>query len=96
VAGTSEKNTTVFKAAVYNSTAPVEVSIQFETVTAPKGAKATLTLLTGPANPYGINDPFTRVKVVNETMSTLTASDAGVFTFSLPALSVAVLETAAT
>lgn len=92
VAGTSERNTTLFKAAVYNATAPVDVSIQFETA-ATKGAKATLTLLTGPADPYGINDPFTRVNVVNETTSTLTASDAGVFSFSMPALSVAVLET---
>ena len=102
VAGTSasKPSTRIFKAAVYNSTAPVPVSIRFEN---PKGgggggkgkekARAKLTVLTGPKDPYGVNDPFTRVNVVKETKTDLVAGDDGAFTFSLPELSVAVLET---
>ncbi len=92
VAGESEKNTTLFKAAVYNATEPVAVSLQFEGIEM-KGSKATLTLLTGPEDPYAVNDPFTQINVVNETTATLTAGEGGVFVFSLPSLSVAVLET---
>jgi alpha-N-arabinofuranosidase len=77
---------------VYNSTEPVPVSLQFEGITK-MGATANLTILTGPADPYGYNDPFSRVNVVKETMSEVSAGEGGVFSFSLPALSVAVLET---
>ncbi|KAK0610385.1 glycoside hydrolase superfamily [Bombardia bombarda] len=94
VAGKGAKGTGIFKAAVYNTTQPVPVSIRFEGI-AKQGAKATLTVLTGPENPYGVNDPFTRVNVVEEKASTLKAGRGGVFEFSLPRLSVAVLETEA-
>ncbi|KAK4458635.1 alpha-L-arabinofuranosidase A [Cladorrhinum samala] len=91
VAGASEKGTRIFKASVYNSTEPVPVSLQFEGV--PKGAKASLTVLTGPSDQYAYNDPFTRVNVVKEDTKVVRAGEKGTFTFSLPALSVAVLET---
>ncbi|KAB5542523.1 glycoside hydrolase superfamily [Coniochaeta sp. 2T2.1] len=91
VAGTSAKGTGIFKAAVYNSTEDVPVSLKFQGYS--KGATATLTVLTGPENPYGYNDPFTHVNVVKETTSTVTAGDDGSFQFSLPELSIAVLET---
>lgn len=91
VAGTSAKGTGIFKAAVYNSTEDVPVSLKFEGYS--KGSTATLTVLTGPENPYGYNDPFTHVNVVNETTSTVIAGADGSFQFSLPQLSVAVLET---
>jgi alpha-N-arabinofuranosidase len=91
VAGTSDKGTGIFKAAVYNSTEAVPVSLKFEG--APKGATAKLTVLTGPENPYGYNDPFLHNNVVKETTTTLTAGSDGTFQFSLPQLSIAVLET---
>lgn len=91
VAGSTDKGTAVFKAAVYNTTAPVPVSLQLEGFK--KGATATLTVLTGPENPYGYNDPWTQANVVKETTTTLKAGDNGKFSFSLPQLSVAVLET---
>jgi len=88
VAGESETGASIWKAAVYNSTAPVPVSLRFEK----KHPSATLTLLTGPADPYAFNDPFTRVNVVKETKTELKAGPGGAFEFSLPALSVAVVE----
>ncbi|KAL2126830.1 hypothetical protein VTI74DRAFT_171 [Chaetomium olivicolor] len=91
VAGNSDKGTTIFKAAVYNTTAAVPVSLQLECYK--KGAKATLTVLTGPQDPYGYNDPWTQSNVVKETTTTLKADENGTFSFSLPQLSVAVLET---
>ncbi|KAK3319529.1 glycoside hydrolase superfamily [Cercophora scortea] len=95
VAGTGEKGTNIVKLAVYNATEPVQVSLQFESKNdaKPKAARATLTVLTGPKDPYAVNDSFTRVNVVNETMSALTADEKGLFKFSLPPLSVAVFET---
>jgi len=93
VAGTTQEGANVFKAAVYNSTGDVPVSLSFENVR--KGAKAQLIVLTGPSDPYGANDPFTHVNVVKTQARTLTAGDEGVFQFSLPNLSVAVLETGA-
>jgi len=92
VAGKGEKGQNIFKAAVYNSTAPVPVSIKFDGRTAKKGERATLTVLTGPADPYAVNDPWTQKNVVKETRSTLTAGEGGVFKFELEALSVAALE----
>ncbi|KAK3905544.1 glycoside hydrolase superfamily [Staphylotrichum tortipilum] len=91
VAGTSEKGTSIWKGAVYNSTEPVDVSLQFECHQ--KNDKATLTVLTGPTDPYGYNDPWTQVNVVKEKTTTIKADDKGKFSFSLPGLSVAVLET---
>lgn len=91
VAGDSEHDTTIVKLAVYNSTAPVPVNLKIESVEA--GTAATLVTLTGPADPYAINDPFLRTDVVKETTTKLVADKDGAFTFSLPQLSVAVLET---
>ncbi|KAL2019360.1 hypothetical protein VTK56DRAFT_9740 [Thermocarpiscus australiensis] len=90
-----DKGTFVFKGAVYNSTggADVPVSLTFEGVK--PGTKAELTILTGPEDPYGFNDPFTRVNVVRTTSEKITAGKGGSFEFSLPNLSVAVLETVA-
>jgi len=96
VAGSNEQTGAhIFKAAVYNSThgADVPVSLSFEGVAA--GAKAQLTVLTGPADPYGYNDPFTQVNIVKTAKTEVTADDKGVFKFSLPNLSVAVLDTGA-
>ncbi|KAI0156540.1 glycoside hydrolase family 51 protein [Xylariaceae sp. FL1272] len=84
----------IFKAAVYNSTnsAPVPVQLTFEDV-APFSA-AELTVLTGPKNPYGFNDPFANeINVVKTVKSTVIADKFGSFSFSLPNLSVAVLDT---
>ncbi|KAF7538512.1 hypothetical protein G7054_g2915 [Neopestalotiopsis clavispora] len=85
----------IFKATVYNSTdgADVPVSLSFDGVSA--GTTAELTVLTGPEDPYGWNDPFTGVNVVTTTKTTVTADDAGAFEFVLPNLSVAVLDTGA-
>ena len=91
VAGKSDKGTTIVKAAVYNTTAPVPVSLQLEGYD--KGDKATLTVLTGPEDPYGYNDPWKQNNVVKETTTTLKAGEEGTFSFTLPQLSIAVLET---
>lgn len=91
VAGKSDKGTTIVKAAVYNTTTPVPVSLQLEGYD--KGDKATLTVLTGPADPYAYNDPWKQNNVVKETTTTLQAGKDGTFSFTLPQLSVAVLET---
>ncbi|KXX74213.1 Alpha-L-arabinofuranosidase A [Madurella mycetomatis] len=92
VAGQSATGTGILKAGVNNATEPIAVSLKFEGIE-DKGATANLTVLTGPADPYGYNDPFTRVNVVKQTRSELAAEEGGVFSFSLPALSIAVLET---
>ncbi|CAJ2500141.1 Uu.00g029940.m01.CDS01 [Anthostomella pinea] len=94
VAGKSDKTGGhIFKAAVYNSTdgADVPVKLAFEGVG--PGTAAELTVLTGPENPYSVNDPFTGVNVVETTKSTVTSNEQGVFEFDLPNLSVAVLDT---
>lgn len=92
VAGQSATGTGILKAGVNNATEPIAVSLKFEGIEN-KGATANLTVLTGPEDPYGYNDPFTRVNVVKQTWSELAAEEGGVFSFSLPALSIAVLET---
>ena len=93
MAGRSDKTRShIFKAAVYNSTADVPVSVTFEGVKA--GTAAQLTVLTGPADPYGYNDPWTRVNVVKTAKRSVTAGANGAFSFTLPPLSVAVLDTA--
>ncbi|USW55231.1 Putative alpha-L-arabinofuranosidase, glycoside hydrolase superfamily [Septoria linicola] len=85
----------VWKGAVYNTTAngsSVPVSVHFEGVTA--GTLANLTVLTNSVgDPYAYNDPHTGVNIVNTTTSIITAGAGGVFSFSLPELSVAVLDT---
>ncbi|OTA76960.1 glycoside hydrolase family 51 protein [Hypoxylon sp. CO27-5] len=84
----------IFKAAVYNSTdgADVPVELTFEGTEA--GLTGELTILTGPKNPYGINDPLTGVNVVKTNKTTIRADKNGSFQFVLPNLSVAVLDTA--
>lgn len=94
VAGLNNKTQAhVFKAAVYNSTngADFPVSLTFDGVAA--GTTAELTVLTGPEDPYGVNDPFSSVNVVKTTKTTVTSNKNGTFSFSLPNLSIAVLET---
>ncbi|KAH9903745.1 alpha-L-arabinofuranosidase [Xylariomycetidae sp. FL2044] len=99
VAGKSdETGGYIFKAAVYNSTdgADVPVKLTFEgpgAAALEPGATAELTVLTGPADPYEINDPYTGVNVVKTSTQTITAGDDGSFEFDLPDLSVAVLDT---
>lgn len=92
VAGKNDQsNSYLWKGAVYNTTADIPVSVTFEGL--PPGTKAQLTVLTGPENPYGYNDPWTHVNVVKTSTVITTSDNTGAFTFSLPALSVAVLDT---
>lgn len=79
----------VFKAAVYNSTGNVPVTVAFDSV--PAGTKANLTVLRG-ANPTAANTPAHREGAVISTTTMLTSGDSG-FVFELPDLSVAVLAT---
>ncbi|KAK9645046.1 hypothetical protein V6Z96_007900 [Aspergillus fumigatus] len=82
-------NSHIFKAAVYNSTADVPVSLTFDGVKA--GTAAELTLLTAP-DPVSMNE-VGGANQVHSKVSTLRAGKQGVFEFSLPNLSVAVLKT---
>lgn len=82
-------NSHIFKAAVYNSTADVPVSLTFDGVQA--GTPAELTVLTAP-NALAMNE-VGGPNVVNSKVTTLRAGKQGVFEFSLPNLSVAVLKT---
>lgn len=85
VAGVNVASSTYYlKAAVYNSTEEVEFDVSFEGL---ESGSATLTVLTAP-NGYSYNAIGS--EVVSTTTSTLSAVD-GVFRFSLPELSVAVL-----
>jgi alpha-N-arabinofuranosidase len=97
VAGVNdERGSHIWKGAAYNTTnhEDVPVSVTFEGVEA--GAKAQLTLLTNNAeDPYAYNDPHTGVNIVNSTVIALEANKDGAFVFSLPELSVAVLNTEA-
>jgi alpha-L-arabinofuranosidase len=87
VAGTDNTTSTYYlKAAVYNSTADVDFDVSFEGLGG-GGGSATLTVLTAPDG-YSHNDIGS--EVVTTTTSTLSPVD-GVFSFSLPELSVAVL-----
>lgn len=84
----------VWKGICYNTTdgADYPVNVRFESVR--PGTKAILTVLTNAAgDPYAYNDPFTGINIVNTTTTTLTADRSGTFGFSLPELSVAVLDT---
>ena len=86
----------IFKGAVYNSTdgADVPVSLSFPGVVA--GTSAELTVLTGPEDPYGFNDPFTGINVVRTVREKIVADKDGIFKFELPNLSAAVLDTSPT
>lgn len=84
----------VWKGAVYNTTknADVPVTVAFEGVAA--GTKAVLGMCTQPqGDPWAYNDPFTGVNVVESTSEVITANANGVFKFTMPELSVAVLDT---
>jgi len=84
----------VWKGALYNTTdgGSIPVSVHFEGVAA--GAKASLSVLTNSVgDPYAYNDPFTGVNIVSTNTTELTADGRGAFHFSLPQLSVAVLDT---
>ncbi|KAF1959288.1 glycoside hydrolase, partial [Byssothecium circinans] len=84
----------VWKGAVYNTTnsSTVPVAVHFEGVS--PGTKASLTVLTNAVgDPYAYNDPFTGINIVNSTTSEVSAGPSGAFEFSLPQLSVAVLDT---
>lgn len=80
--------TLLFKAAVYNSTSDVTISIFFEGVAA--GMKSELTVLTAD-DPFA-NNELGGTEVVKRSTQTLIANAGGAFNFSLPNLSVAVLK----
>lgn len=87
VAGIGSTGSRILKTAVYNSTGDVPVTISFDGVSA--GATANLTILTAPdATSY--NDVGSDIVQTNTTI--ITASASGVFSFSLPNLSISVLE----
>lgn len=92
VAGKTKQDSLVWKGACYNTTdhADVPVTVSFEGVEA--GTQAELTLLTGPEDPFGYNDPWTGVNVVETTKTVIEAGENG-FEFVMPELSVAVLDT---
>lgn len=81
----------IFKAAVYNSTCDVPVSLTFEGVG--RGTTADLTILTAP-NAFSMNEVGS-TNIVNSQTTRIKAGKKGVFNFSLPNLSVAVLTTKA-
>jgi alpha-N-arabinofuranosidase len=78
-----------FKAAIYNTTAPIPFNIDFEGLH--KGAKATLTVLNAlsglSSNAIGGQN------VVKQTVTKLTAQKGGVFSFELNEYDIAVLTT---
>lgn len=92
----------IFKAAVYNSTVTgnnnsttsvnVPVRLTFDGVK--PGTKAELTVLSGPQNVYESNDPANpALNIVKTTVTEVTSDAKGVFSFSLPDMSVSVLDT---
>lgn len=84
----------VWKGAVYNTTdgADVPITVAFEGVEA--GTEATLSTAIQPAgDPWAYNDPFTQENVVETSVQIITANADGVFEFSMPQLSVGVLDT---
>ncbi|KAJ5937569.1 hypothetical protein N7454_003911 [Penicillium verhagenii] len=90
VAGLNNKTSShIWKGAVYNSTENVPISLTFEGVA--KGTKADLTILTAP-NAFSMNG-VAETNIVNSKTETIHAGKSGVFSFSLPNLSVAVLTT---
>ncbi|KAI1209797.1 glycoside hydrolase family 51 protein [Annulohypoxylon truncatum] len=85
----------IFKAAVYNSTDGDDVPVKLSFEKLAPGITGELIILTGPADPYGINSPYTGVNVVKTNKTTIRADNNGIFHFALPNLSVAVLDTSA-
>ena len=88
VAGTSASGGRLFKAAVYNSTGNVDMNIKFDGIAG--GTSATLTTLTAPSG-FSM-DAVDGPNVVKTSTFHFTANSAGTFHFTLPNLSVAVLE----
>ena len=84
-----ETNSHIFKAAVYNSTGDVPVSLTFEGIG--RGMTADLTILTAP-DAYSMNE-VGESNIVNTKTTRIKAGKKGEFSFSLPDLSVAVLMT---
>ncbi|KAJ5307027.1 hypothetical protein N7508_006042 [Penicillium antarcticum] len=82
-------NSHIFKAAVYNSTENVPVSLTFDGIS--RGTKADLTILTAP-DAFSMNE-VGGSNIVKSKTSTIKAGKKGEFNFSLPNLSVAVLST---
>ncbi|KAJ5157872.1 uncharacterized protein N7482_008972 [Penicillium canariense] len=85
----NKTNSHIFKAAVYNSTADVPVSLTFEGIG--RGTTADLTILTAPSG-FSMNEVGGPNTVESQTTK-IKAGKQGVFSFSLPNLSVAVLTT---
>lgn len=85
----SKTNSHIFKAAVYNSTSDVPVSLTFEGVG--RGTKADLTILTAP-DPFSMNE-VGGANLVNSKTTEIKAGKKGEFSFKLPNLSIAVLTT---
>ncbi|KAJ5131575.1 Glycoside hydrolase superfamily [Penicillium bovifimosum] len=85
----NKTNSHIFKAAVYNSTAEVPVSLTFEGVG--RGTKADLTILTAP-DPFAMNE-VGGANIVNSKTTQIKAGKKGEFSFKLPNLSIAVLAT---
>ena len=84
----------VWKGAVYNTTDSMDVpiTIAFEGVEA--GTEATLSTAIQPAgDPWAYNDPLSQTYVVETNVQILTANADGVFEFTMPELSVGVLDT---
>jgi alpha-L-arabinofuranosidase len=83
----SDTSQYTFKAAIYNTTAPIPFSIDFEGVK--QGTKATLTVLNAPS---GLSANVIRGEnVVDQTVTRLTAQKGGVFSFELKEYDIAVL-----
>ncbi|KAJ5223143.1 uncharacterized protein N7469_009383 [Penicillium citrinum] len=85
----SETKSHIFKAAVYNSTEDVPVSLTFSGVG--RGTKADLTILTAP-DAFSMNE-VGGANLVKSKKTTIKAGKKGEFSFKLPNLSVAVLST---
>lgn len=90
----ARNNAHVWKGACYNTTNGEDepVSVRFDGVK--RGTKASLTLLTNSVgDPYAYNDPLEGNNIVESSTQIVTADRTGAFRFSMPQLSVAVLDT---
>jgi len=83
-------NDYVFKAAVYNTTTPVPVTLNFPGVQ--NGDRAQLIVLTSPQGPNAMNEVGGK-NVVKRTAGMISAGAGGAFEFELAEWSVAVLRT---
>lgn len=82
-------NAYILKAAVYNATTMVPMSVSFDGVDS--GATAQLTVLT--ASSATSQNEFGGSNVVDTSVSTVTAGTGGAFSFNLPNYSIALLVT---